>query len=100
MTDDNARLINQSGLFTRSPNGEDVTPFVQRLFGGKASAALIRVSIPNSERVTALLALNRMNINHLTLFPDLYGASVFCNLALEIEGYSDFGEEYISELDP
>lgn len=100
MTDDNARLINQSGLFTRAPNGEDVTPFVQRLFGGKASAALIRLSIPNSERVTALLALNRMNINHLTLFPDLYGASVFCNLALEIDGYSDFGEAYISDLEP
>lgn len=41
------------------------------------------ILIPNDERPACLQALNRMNIHHLSLFPDLNGASRFVNLSLE-----------------
>ncbi len=92
-TDDNARLVNQSGLFSKTPKGEDVESFVRAMFKGDTNGfTLVKFLIPDSERVTSLIALNRMNINHLTLFPDLYGASVYCNLSLEIPNYSSVGD--------
>ncbi len=46
-----------------------------------------RLLIPEDERITVLQSLNRMNINHASLFPDIYGASKYVNLDLEIENY-------------
>ncbi|WP_185230444.1 FRG domain-containing protein [Teredinibacter franksiae] len=83
---DNSRLISQSGLFsisigsiedwvTRNSKGEDSIAYLQKLL------------IPESERISALKALNRMNINFSTLYPDLEGASKHTNLYMEIENY-------------
>ena len=47
---------------------------------------LIKISIPDEERDECLRMLDRMNINHLSLFPDVYGASHHCNMALQISG--------------
>lgn len=88
LSDENPRLVNQAGLFTHfPPNAGGVQPWVKRNFAGDDSYVLMKIRIPNKDREACLKALNRMNINHLTLFPDLYGASRFCNLFYEVEGY-------------
>lgn len=88
-TDENPRLISQAGLFTISPPGYDVMDWIERNFAGDRLVRLRKVTLPNRERRTVLKALNRMNINHATLFPDLIGASKYCNIALEIEHYQN-----------
>jgi len=41
----------------------------------------------HSDRNDFLRFLNRMNINYLSLFPDLDGAAKHCNMRLEIDNY-------------
>ncbi len=87
-SDDNPRLVNQAGLFTRAPDGIDIVRWVKEQFAGVSDRyILMKVTIPNADRDICLRSLNRMNINHLTLFPDLIGASLFCNVDLEIDRY-------------
>ena len=71
--DDNSRLANQSGLFTKSPTGVDIERWVRENFSvvSKAKVILLKLTLPNAERTTILKVLNRMNINKSTLFPDL-----------------------------
>jgi len=87
MSDENQRLVNQGGLFTRSPDDIDLESWVKQNFIGEKDYTLMKILIPNRDREECLKTLNRMNINHLSLFPDLYGASKFCNLFGEIEKY-------------
>jgi hypothetical protein len=87
-SDENQRLVNQSGLFTRAPDAMSLEEWVQKNFIGESTGyTLMKLLIPNGDREECLRMLNRMNINHLTLFPDLFGASKFCNLFGEIEKY-------------
>lgn len=87
LSDENQRLVNQGGLFTRAPNGKYLDAWVQENSEDESGYTLIKIILPNADRAECLKMLNRMNINHLTLFPDLYGASKFCNLFGEIEKY-------------
>jgi len=92
-SDENKRLLSQNGLFTKAlKSEEDIKTRVKRCYSadvgkGKDRVILIEIAIPNKEREICLKSLNQMNINHATLFPDLYGASIYCNLKLEINGY-------------
>lgn len=87
--DENDRLVNQGGLFTRVPLGTTVRTWIEKNHekDEKDLAHLMRIKIPDSGREECLRALNMMNINHATLFPDLYGASQHCNNALSITRY-------------
>ena len=88
LSDENSRLVNQSGLFTRIAMGEDIKEWIQNNYlGDNKRCILYQFLIPNNERKFALQQLNRMNINHLTLFPDLHGSSSYSNLAVEINNY-------------
>ncbi len=87
MSDENQRLVNQGGLFTRSPIGEDLETWINRNYADNGRYILMKILIPDKDRVMCLRMLNRMNINHLTLFPDLYGASKFSNIFGEIDKY-------------
>jgi len=88
LSNENPRLVNQGGLFTRSPNGIDIETWIKRQFAGESKSwIMIKITLPNRERKEALRALNRMNINHLTLFPDLFGASKYSNFDILIDRY-------------
>lgn len=87
LSDDNLRLVNQGGLFTRSPDNISVEEWVNEHFIGYNRVVLLKMTFPNKEREFVLQSLNRMNINHLSLFPDLYGASQYSNLELQIAKY-------------
>ena len=87
-TDENPRLVSQNGLFTKIPIGMELESLVRRSFAGKHSNPILyKIAIPDVERTKILKALNRMNINYLSLFPDLFGASLHCNLRSEIPKY-------------
>lgn len=86
-TDENPRLVSQNGLFTKVPLGMDLEQLVRQVCRGEKSPYLYKILIPEGERSTILKALNRMNINYLSLFPDVHGASLFCNLRSEIPNY-------------
>ncbi len=85
MSDENQRLVSQGGLFTRAPIGTPIERWVESQFEGSTAAVLIRIEIPDLDREVCLRALDRMNINHLSLFPDLGGASRYSNLRLEVD---------------
>jgi len=88
--DDNSRLISQSGLFTKSLGyTEDIEKWVQSHFSGEDKWTLIKITITENDgdRGAFLKFLNRMNISHLTLFPDLDGAARYCNMEIEITNY-------------
>ncbi len=90
LSDENMRLVSQRGLFTRGPNNVDVESWVAKhspaLTEGR-NIHLLKINIPNKDVDECLRYLNRMNINHLTLFPDVPGASEFCNQHLTITSY-------------
>jgi hypothetical protein len=80
--------VSQGGLFTRAPDGVSIRSWVEAHFNGSEDEFwLLELELPASERQQALKSLNRMNINHLSLFPDLHGATQFVNLHLKLERY-------------
>lgn len=91
--DYNPRLISQRGLFSRAPirkhGPTDIEAWVQHTFLGSSDPILVKFQFTNTPNVRheILRDLNLMNINPLTLFPDLGGSSMYANLAAEIDGY-------------
>lgn len=91
LSDENARLVNQAGLFTRGPDGIDLESWIREQYRGDETRwRLVKLELPNGEREVFLKNLNRMNINHLSLFPDLLGSSLFANMDLSIRRYSHY----------
>ncbi|MBL0510830.1 FRG domain-containing protein [Aeromonas caviae] len=91
LSDENSRLVSQRGLFTRGPNNVDLESWIRnhKVPGREKIMDLIKINIPVTEQDVkdALRYLNRMNINNSTLFPDLSGASDYCNLHLNTSRY-------------
>lgn len=91
LSDENSRLVSQRGLFTRGPNNmhleEWVNNYSHLVDSLEDTFVLIKITIPTSGIQDCLRYLNRMNINHATLFPDLTGASEFCNKHILIGKY-------------
>ncbi len=107
-TNDNARLVNQAGLFTLTPSGPenfesyiinqltensaidfdgmpnagiqgDSQTFLPDPDAKKLSEYICKIHVPNERRDECLSMLRKMNIHHGSLFPDAYGASNYCN---------------------
>jgi len=90
MTHENPRLVSQGGLFTRGTFGVDTERWVETHFeGSKADRALVKIVVPEhkGDRPEILRTLNRMNINHRSLFPDVEGSARFCNTRLSVPEY-------------
>ncbi len=97
--DDHGRLVNQAGLFTFSPTDATIENKLanvladDELFEDEELRAasedeqpdilaryICKIYIPNEERDACLRHLRRMNVHHASLFPDLLGASEYCNV--------------------
>lgn len=81
------RMIAQRGLFTCLRGGDDIESWLVKAFRGSSERVLVKFRIENAGREACLRELGRMNITHLTLFPDLTGAALYMNLKLEIPRY-------------
>ncbi|WP_297811721.1 FRG domain-containing protein [uncultured Methylophaga sp.] len=88
--DDHGRLVNQAGLFTIAPYGETLESALLRALEeseinindhSEVSKYICKIHIPNTKeiRLDCLRQLRKMNIHHGSLFPDLIGASGYCN---------------------
>lgn len=86
LQENNARLVSQNGLFTRAPIGVGIKQWIIEHFTNSDDEVLLQLRIPDRDRGDCLRTLHKMNINHITLFPDLYGAAKHCTRALEIKG--------------
>lgn len=100
----NARLVNQAGLFTLTPSGNE--NFVSSIFNLLVEEGVVqaddietigddevndgelardlakyvcKIHIPNTDRRGCLNMLRKMNIHQASLFPDPGGASQYCN---------------------
>jgi hypothetical protein len=90
---ENQNLVNQNGLFTIGEEFQDIQEWVKSYYSKwnkniphpPKRTALFKILIPDKDRIEFLKSLNQMNINHLTLFPNLYGAAKYCNFELEIQ---------------
>jgi hypothetical protein len=88
--DDNSRLVSQRGLLTSSLGFRyDIESWVRTHFKDNTNVIMIKIAINENlgDRGNFLRFLNRMNINYLSLFPDLDGAAKHCNMQLEIDDY-------------
>lgn len=97
--DDHGRLVNQAGLFTFSPTDatienklatvladdelfedEELRSASENEQPGILAKYICKIYIRNEERDACLRHLRRMNVHHASLFPDLLGASEYCNV--------------------
>jgi len=88
MSDENIRLVNQRSVFVRLKKGISLEDLINsynasEFFEVYNSPVLFKFIIPDKDREKCLKFLDKMNINHLTLYPDLIGASAYCNNFLE-----------------
>ncbi len=88
LSDENTRCVNQNALFTRAPSGTDIETWFINNFPEKGNKVRMwKILLPENDRIISLRSLNRMNINYLSLFPDLFGSSSFVNTDLNIDKY-------------
>lgn len=93
----NKRLVSQNGLFLEVPVGEQVEKWIESLPINNPWVTMYKITYPDKIREEALSALNNMNINYASLFPDLIGSSLYTNFRFEIEPYIEFAQ--VNELD-
>jgi len=96
--DDHGRLVNQAGLFTYSGYGNTLENFLidslrDEVLGdvtedeeaAELAKYICKIYIPNEERAECLRHLRMMNVHNASLFPDLLGASQYCNVLVALE---------------
>lgn len=84
--DDNRRLVSQKGLFLKLPINNDFENIIADQ-PNQDWISLYKITFPDSIINKALLALNLMNINYSSLYPDFQGAGLACNHTLRLYNY-------------
>ena len=85
LSNENPRLVSQQGLFLKLPINESLEEIVRTAETSKEGIQIYKLIFTDSLKNDFLARLNNMNINNLTLFPDLTGSSLHTNYLLEIE---------------
>ena len=96
------RLASQGGLFLRMPQCADgpidLGSWISMNFANEstgrfppARAVLQKIVIPNRRRTDCLKLLNKMNVNRMTLFPDLDGAAKYVKALWELDFDTSLG---------
>lgn len=90
--DDNPRIIAQNGLLAYIPTIDSLESIIQSCFGecndiSTCDPTLIKLLVPDYDRLDALQILQKMNITDSSIYPDLIGAAKFCNMKLKIKEY-------------
>jgi hypothetical protein len=80
LQDDNNRLIAQAGLFTKIPTNTDLETWLKEK---GLDCHLTKLHIEDDYRLEAINDLKLMNIVGSSIYPDLHGASVACNMWIE-----------------
>lgn len=98
--DDYGRLVSQAGLFTFSPYDATIENRLAEILGSDEfdddelrtaseedeteilAKYICKIYIKNEDRQGCLKHLRRMNVHHASLFPDLIGASDYCNILI------------------
>jgi hypothetical protein len=111
--DNHGRLVNQAGLFTFSPYGSTIEnklidtlthdnfpdeelrnaslsvdeegEIQDEVQAGILAKYICKIYIKNEDRDGCMRHLRRMNVHHASLFPDLIGASEYCNAVMSEE---------------
>lgn len=84
-TQENPRIHSQGGRHIYTPDDAPLETWIKQCSDNRiffTGLALTKITIPNTERREILRALNKMNINYLSLFPDFEGAARHCNMTL------------------
>lgn len=83
------RIKAQEGLFTRTLYNEDIKEHIKKCYSvykkrcKEGIVFLIKILIPEVVREDFLEKLEEKKITYKTMFPDLHGAALHCNLKLE-----------------
>ncbi len=82
------RIKAQEGLFTRTLYNEDIEEHIKRYYStykrrNEEIVFLIKILIPDGVRENFLEKLEGKEITYKTMYPDLQGAALHCNLKLD-----------------
>lgn len=110
--DDHGRLVSQAGLFTFSPYDATIENKLAEILGSEEfddgelrnateeeeaeilAKYICKIYIKNEDQQGCLKHLRRMNVHHASLFPDLIGASDYCNIFIaELERERSLAEK-------
>lgn len=83
---DNPRLLAQAGILLKLPTEQALEDWVRINFKNENRVVLAKMQMPSPRKDVEYILrdLERMNINHLTLFPDLLGATGYANAAYRV----------------
>lgn len=81
-------MLSQRGVFTYQEVSKPLEELIEATSTNE-DAILFKIQILSSWREDVLKRLNGMNINYLSLFPDLEGAALYCNEKLIGEAGED-----------